>query len=241
MCSGFDGKRLGLELHAGRIGLRHAPVDIEQRDALAVDGEFDLLIERRRRAVQLTCRNSVEIHCEDVFAVRGERVHDGDAAACTDRRPLDLFGLRRKPRQLVRGGPRARLRIADRETTDRTRRIEIRVEQRRTRRLDVGNVVEVRALRVERQPVAGVHVEREQFLDRRFVFDAVQALERAPTRIRVRGCRLIDEPLERRGELRERVTTRSRAAGRWHHARAQLVDDLLGDFGILRRFGNVES
>jgi hypothetical protein len=76
--------------------------------------------------------------------------------------------------------------IADRQPADRRRGVEIRLEQRRRQRLRVGDVVEVRALGVERQPAAGVHVEREQVAHGTRVLGPIETLEGADARIGVR-------------------------------------------------------
>ena len=105
----------------------------------------------------------------------------------------------------------ARVRVADGEAADRARGVEVGVERRRRRRLHVGDVVEVRALRVERQPVAGVDVERRagRWMERSYSARFRRWKVRAPgSGFAARG--VIDDLLERGRERRERVAARCR-------------------------------
>ena len=105
-----------LELHPRRIGLRHAAIDVEQRDARAVDRDLDLFIKRRARSVQLPVGIACSRHREDVLAIRREGVHDRDAASRSHRRAFHSLRLRRPARGslyvtdlgLERGSPTAR-------------------------------------------------------------------------------------------------------------------------------------
>ena len=126
-------------------------------------------------------------------ASAGKTCSTTDAAARAVRRALDVIPrmLRHVAGAAVGRVDRRRVAIADRHAADGAGRVEVRLEQRRRQRLRVGDVVEVRALGVERQPVAGVDVEREQIVDRARVLGAVQALEGAAAGIRLdrRGAR----------------------------------------------------
>ena len=97
--------RRRLEIHPGRVGFRHARVDVEERDAFAVDRKLDLLA-AHDAAVELPRRNRVQHHAQDVLAVRGKDVDDRDAAARADRRALDVMELRHRARHLERRLPR---------------------------------------------------------------------------------------------------------------------------------------
>src|SRR6185503_13696777 len=114
--------------------------------ALAIDRDLDLFIEWGGGAIQLSRGNRVQRDQEHVLAVGRKRVHDRDAATRTGGGALDLVPLRRQTGNLVRRRRLPRPRIADREATDGTRRVEVRVQQGRRRELHIGDVVEVGAL-----------------------------------------------------------------------------------------------
>jgi hypothetical protein len=71
--------------------------------------------------------------------------------------------------------------------------------------LHVGDVVEVRALRVERQPVARVDLEAEQLADRKLVFGTVEALGRTRARVRIPLRCAIEVLLDRLDQREQRV------------------------------------
>ena len=108
----------------------------------------------------------------------------------------------------------------------------------RRRHLHVGDVVEVRALGVERQIRGDVHTDAQQILDRRRILGAVQALERPGARLRIVGPRLVEARLEIDDDALEHLGLRAPHAGRWHHARAELADHALGDAGIVGAMGH---
>ena len=149
--------------------------------------------------------------------------------------------LRRVDRRRVGRVDRRRGAIADRHAADRARRVQVRLEERRRERLRVGDVVEVRALGVERQPVARVDVEPEQLVNRSRVLGTIQALERARARIGLRRSRRIDVPLDRGDERGIRVGIGARRRRRRHEPGLQLANHAFGDFGVLRRRGHVEA
>ena len=91
---GGDRDRLGAQVHAVRIGGVHPAIDVEQRDARAVDRDLDLLgrlggVQRRAAvAVQRAGRLVVEGHAEAVLAVGREGVHRPTGRrACRRARP----------------------------------------------------------------------------------------------------------------------------------------------------------
>ena len=73
------------------------------------------------------------------------------------------------------------------------------------------------------------------------VLDACQALEWTPTRIRPRRRRLIQPRLHRLHEGRHRRAIGALHPSRRHHAREQLVDDLLGGHGVVGRARGIEA
>ena len=157
----------------------------------AVDGDLYLLgrvrrVQRRTSVpVQRAGRLVIEGHPEPVVAIGRERVHDRDAAARAIRRALDMLPLRRPSRDRIGRFTRGRRGIADGQTADFGGRGEVGLHQGRRQQLRVGNVVEVRALRVERQVVAGIHVEREQIADGSRVLGAIEPLEARAARAQV--------------------------------------------------------
>ena len=185
MRAGGNRNRLGAQVDAVRIGRAHPAIDVEQRGARTINRDLDLL--RRlcgmQRGAAVAVQRSgglvIEGHAEAVLAVRRERVQDRDAAARAVRRALDMLPLRGPPRHRVGRLARRRRGVADRETADFGGRRQVALHQRRRQQLRVGDVVEVRALRVERQVIAGVDVEREQVAHRALILRAVEALEGA--------------------------------------------------------------
>ena len=234
------GDRVRLDRQTLRVGLRRPAVDVEERDALAVDRHLELLVEGGVGPEQLSGRDRVQEDREDVLAVRGEVVNGGDATARSDRRTLHLIPLRREARLLVGDGRDARLRVADGQPAEFTRGVEVRVEQRGRWRLRVGDVVEVRALGVEREPLAGVDVEAEEVVNGPLVLGAVETLERAGPGLGLERGRAVDEAFEGFGERGERIAAGSPASGRRHHAGTELRDHLLGHVGGGRGVGDVE-
>ena len=106
----------GLQRHARRR-FRHARIDLEQRDALAVDRHFELLA-GGRAAEKHAARVAVQVHAEDVVAVGRKRVHDREPAARAERRAVDAAQLRRSLGDLVVGFARGRFGIAERQHGD---------------------------------------------------------------------------------------------------------------------------
>ena len=72
------------------IRLAHPRVDVEQRDALAVDRDLDLLAAASVLPNSTPSGSPCSIMLEDVVAVGREGVHDRDAAARAERRALDV-------------------------------------------------------------------------------------------------------------------------------------------------------
>ena len=130
---------------AAAVGAARRPglVD-EQRDARAVNGDVDVLESR--------IRSRDQVDFEDVLAIGRKHVVDHHAAAGAERRALDVvpWMLRDIPRAGVHRVDRRRVAIADRHPADRRCGVEIRLEQRRRQGLRIRDVVEVRALGVER-------------------------------------------------------------------------------------------
>ena len=161
MRAGLDVNPRRHDVHAVRIRFAHARVDLEHRDALAVDRHFEQLA-LDRAAEQLAGRDRVQLHAEAVVAVRRERVHRRDAAARAERRAFDVMHLRAGARHLVGELRRAGLRIADGQRADAARGAQVAFHQRRRERLRVGDVVEAGADRVGRQERVDVDVDRQQ-------------------------------------------------------------------------------
>ena len=234
--AGLDENRLGAQRRlAAAVGAGDVDQLIrDQRDALAINRNVDVL-EARVLA-------RVEGHLELVFAVRGEDVVDDHAAARAERRARDAIPrvLRHVGRVGVGVIDRRRRLVADRHAADVRRGVEVRLEQRRRQRLLVGDVVEVRAHRVARQPLAGVDVELEQILDGARVLGTIEALERAAAGIRVGLGVHVHGRFERANEILIGRRVRTRHARRRHHARLQLADHPFGDVGVLARLREIK-
>ena len=190
----------------------HPAIDVEQRDALAVDRNLDLLrrlggVQRRAAVpVQRPGRLVVERHAEPVLAVGGERVHDRQCRrACRTARPRRCS---RCEVQRDTGYVASRAVAARSPTASRL----ISAAAVRYACISVGDsscasamLSKLALFVVERQVVAGVDVEREQIADRPRVLGAIQPLERAP------AGRRLDEPA-RRPALRATSASASRTA-----------------------------
>ncbi len=81
------------------FGERHGGVDVDQRHARAVDGDFDLLAFTLVLSEQSAGGGVVEADLENVFAIGGEIVDHGDAAAGAERRAFDVAHLISDARQ----------------------------------------------------------------------------------------------------------------------------------------------
>ena len=197
-----------------------ASLVVEQRDALTVDRDVDVL-EARSGSPR-------HVDAEGVLRVDREDVISDDAAARSERRTFDMIPgmLRSERRRIVYDERRGCLPVTDRRTTHRRGGIQIRLEQGRRQRLHVGDVVEVRALRVEREVQARVDLDAEQVADGCFVLGTIETLERARAGIRFGGC-FVDRLLERLDEREQGITARFARLRRRHHLRAQLPYDLL--------------
>ena len=199
---------------------RDAAIVAQQGHALAVDGDVEIF----HRATDATA----DVQPEFVFTVGGERVQQHQTAARAVRCAVYMIPrmLRREGRRLVRGLPHRRLAIADRHAAHGGRGVQVALQQGGRQRLHIGDVVEVRALGVERQPVTGRDFEAEQVADHALVLGSVQPLEGA--RARIHRGRAIDHALEGFDQRRQCIAGRALGSRRRHHLRAQLADDLFG-------------
>ena len=245
--AGAHENRFGAHLDAVRIGDVHPAVEFEDRHPLAVDGDLELLgglvgVERVTPVADQGAGGFVvERDPEDVLAVGREVVLDAEAAARSVRSALDPLGLRSPAGHLVLGLARGGGRVAQRQPRDVAGSVQVGFEQGGREHLGIGDVVEVRALGVEREVFAGVDVEIEEVLDRTFVLGAVQALEGTGARIGVGRERGVHAILERGDQYFERVAGRAGHPRRWHHAGAQLEDHLLHGLGARGQVVDVEA
>ena len=210
----------------------HVALVLDERDPLAVDRHVDVL--------EIHADAAFDVHLELVVAVRREDVVGHDAAARSVRGAVDVIpGVLRDERRdgIGRLGD-ACLPVANGEPADRGRGVEIRLEQRRRQRLHVGDVVEVGALRVEREVVARIDVDAEEILYRILILVAIEALER--TRARVERGAVVDHVLERLDQRQQRVAAWTRHARRRHHLRAELANHHLADVPVLDDLVDVE-
>ncbi len=201
---------------------------MEQSNPLAVHRDVDVL--------ELRADAALDVDPEGVEAVGRKVVLADDAAARAVRRAVEMIPwvLRDEWRRTIRGDGGRGLAIADRHACDGARRVEIPVEQRRGERLGVGDVVEVRALGVEREEVRGIDVDPEQVVHDSLVLRAVEALESARPGVR-RGGRPVDDVFHRLDEQHQCVAGGAACARGRHDVRAQFADHLLGRLEVRRR------
>ena len=233
-----DGRRL--DAQAGRVALAHPAIELEERNALAVDRDLHAG-DAGREPEELTVRARVHVELEDVLAVRREVVGHRDAAARAEGGALDVADLRDGLRDLVDGRGRRGVDVPDRVPAHLGRGPHVALEQRGREDLRVRDVVEVVAERLGRQVGGRVDPDAEELLDRGLVLRPVETLEGAAARIRVPAGDLVEAVLEAPGEQGERVLRRTAHAGGRHHAGPQLVDHPLGDLGGGLRSGRVEA
>ena len=236
MLPSLDRNRLGPDAAAAATvsAARGPALVLEQRDPLAIDGDVDVFKPR------VGSRNQRKL--EHILRVGGKRVLDDDPAARAVRRafkmiPGMLRDIARVGIRVVDGG---RVAVADGHAADRACGVEIRLEQRGRQRLLVGDVVEVGVLRIERQPIAGVHVERQEIVNRARVLRTIEALKGPDPRVRSRRGRGVHRRFERSHQRRMGRGIRMRRCRRRHVARLQLADHLLGHFGVLTGASHVE-
>ena len=232
-----NGRRLERQT---RRGLGHARIDVEQRLALTVDGNLDLLA-LVRPAEQHAAGVAVQFDLEHVVAVGREVVRRRHAAARAERRALDAAQLRRRLRHAIVGLAGRRLGIANRERGHPGGGAQVAFEQRRRKRLRVGDVIEAVADRVCGQQRGDVDVDGEHVFHRARVFGAIETLERPRPGIRIGRRGAIDAALERRCERVELRRLRTPGARGRHHAGAQLANHLLGDVEMVGGLGGVEG
>ena len=238
---------LGPQVDAVGVGNVHPATDVQERDALPVDGDLDLLrlvegVERTRsrphdRAGGLV----VEGHPEPVLAVRREHVVHHDAAPGPVGRTLDLAELGGPAGHVVARLGGRRVGITDREPADVAGGAQVGVHEGRRQQLDVGDVVEVGADRVLGEVLGSVQREVQQIADGRGVLRPVQALEGPASGVRIRGGALVELGLERLRDLGQRLFGRTPGAGRRHHPEPELGDHLLREDRIRRSVRGVET
>ena len=245
--AGANEHRVRAHLDAVRVGDVHPAVEFEDSHPLAVDGDLELLgrFVRVQRVAPVAYQGSggfvVERDPEDVLAVRREVVLHADAAAGAVGGAFHPFGLRGPAGDLVLGLARGGSRVAEGKPRDAAGPVQVGLQQGGREHLGVGDVVEVRALGVEREVFARVDVEIEQVLDRAFVLGAVQALEGAGAGIGVGRDRGVHAVLERADQELQRVADGPGHPRRGHHPRAQLEDHLLHGLGARRKVVDVEA
>ena len=203
-------------------------LETEERHALSVDGDVDIL-----EAGALT---EERLDRDHVLAVHGEVVSHDHSAARPIRRALDMV-----PRMLgdvdrvrILGGLRQGVRVADSDPAHLGRGPQVRLEERGRETLRVRHVVEGAEVRVRGQPAARVDLESKKIADHAFVFRPVQPLEASRTGIPVTGRFLVDHGLEGLDQGAQRVRRRPALARRGHHPGAQLPDHLLRRRGTAR-------
>ena len=205
------------------IGIREVPANAalitEQGSALAVHRNVEVLEPRADTAGN--------IETKLVLAVSRKAVHGDNPATRAVRRTLHVI-----PRVLRAEGRRAVGRLRDRgvpvahgDSADCCRGVQVGLEQRGRECLRVGDVVEIRALGIERQVVASVDLHAQEVANGMFVLRPVQPLKGARPGVWPAG--VVHDLFKRFNEGRKRIGRRPTRARRRHHLRTQFPDDLL--------------
>lgn len=130
--------------------------------------------------------------------------------------------------------------FADRKPADGAGGIEIRLDEHRRQRLCIGDIVEVGAQLVERQPVGRVDGERQEIVDGATVLGTIEPLESPAAGVWRNGRRLVESVLQRLDQPEEHRVVRTSLAGWRHHPGPELADHPLGDLGLIGRRVHVE-
>ena len=228
--------RVGFDRESLRHRLAHARVDVQQRDLAVVDRNLDA-VGGRAQPEETATQRAEQPHLESVLPVGREDVHDRESAARPQRRACHGSDLRHELRHVVGDRGRRGLDVADGEPADLARGIEIALNERRRKTLDGGDVVEVVAQRVRREPLRHVDVEAEERPDRARVLGAVQTLGSARAGMRMEAGVLVDPFLERNDERVDRALVRTlRRVLRRHHPGTQLRQHPLREIGVAHDF-----
>ena len=227
-----DANRLGPE-HVGRPQLA---VEIEQGHPLAVHRDLYLFpLGRDVVAEEGPDAGEIERQPEDVVAVGGEVVRDGDAAARAERRAGDVPHLREGLRDDVGVYRRRGVRVAHRHPCDPAGGGQVALQQGRRDGQDVRHVVVALAHVVRRQERRRVDVETEQVADRVRVLGPVQPVQDGSARVGRRRRGAVEAGFELTDERGEDGRLGARPALGRHHAGPQLQDHLLESGGVQLR------
>ena len=183
----------GVGLHVDPVGVRrvHPPVHVQQRYSLAIHGDLYLLV-FRCLTVEAASGGVLESHLEDVLAVGREIVDHGDSPPRSPGCTLNAVPLSCIARVGVRRRAGTGVGIPDGQPTDLAGRGQVGAHERRREHLDVCDIVEIGALRIEGQVVAGVHVEGQEVADRAAVLGSIEPLEGSTAGIGVGRGSLVD-------------------------------------------------
>ena len=210
---------------------RTAPL---HRDANAVKRDVQIVrarAARRRRSAQPRAATGLS-HLNVVLGVEWERVPHDDAAAGSDRHPLELRVLRQIASHPIHDAIETDGRIAHGNAADLRGRRDVALDECRGDTKHVRDVVEAGRRIVGRQQCADIDVERKEIADGVAVLGAVQTVERRGARIQSACGRRVERGFE---TGRERLPSRRgglRSAVRRHGSRAQLAHDLLPHLGV---------
>ena len=182
--------RFGLD---GGHGAHGVVLEPEERDRFPVDGDVDVL------GRDLVAAAELRLHPEDVLAVRGEVVRHHHPAPGAERRSLDLVPgvLRHLQGVAVLGGGGESLRVADGEAADVDGGLQIGVQQGGREALGGGHVVEAAHQQILGEPVVGVHLEPQEFVDDALVFRPAEPLKPSRAQVGERAGGLVDRGFER--------------------------------------------
>ena len=224
----------GIRPHVEAAGLRlaHPPIHGHERNPLTVDGDLDLL-GPKGPPEDFALRVRIRLDVEDVLAVGGEVMDHGHPATGSERCPLDPIFLRGGPRDPIPGRLGLGLRVTQGDPADVAGRPQVALHHRGRRRLDVGDIVEVGALGVERKEGGHVDFESQEGANGARVLRPGETLEGSRPRIGVGESDRVDTSLQIPGQDHEGITRRPLPPLRRHHARPELLNHLLGGLGHL--------
>ncbi len=222
--SGLHMQRRCLDL----VVLGGGRIDAEQRDALAIDRDLDLLRLALRRAEQLPADVVIEGDAEGVLAIGGKIVHHRHAAAGAQRRAVDMPDLRDHARQLVGGHLRRGAGLAQCLAADLAGGAHVGIHQRGRQAQHFGHVVEAVAEIIAGQQLVRIDFHAQQVAHRVGVLGAIHPMQRRVAEIRMRGGPGVDAAGEAREEAVQRRIVGTLLARRRHHLHASTANHLFG-------------
>ena len=206
----------------------------------AIEPDVDLM--RLAHTDEVVVELPLELELDEIFAVHGELIIDGNAAARAERQILaHPLVLHEVALDLEDIDDRPTCRVADGQPADHARRRQIVLQQCGRYREDAGNVVEALLFGiVGREHGAAVDLEAQEIANGVGVFGAVQPVHRHSTRIGICQNRRIERTLQMRSHRGVGGFVGARSRRRRHLMRAKLPRDLFPHFDVCTNMLKVE-